>query len=170
MDADGNSIRIIAASSFEGDLRQRITEWKFGRRTAATGEFAELLARRIRTEGLEANLDVVTWVPTTARRRHRRGYDQAEILARATARRLRLPSRRILVKLGNTSQTGRSRRERMGDPPRFAARKARRSLNVLVVDDVVTTGSTLRSAESALRHAGYREVTLIALARTPSPS
>jgi predicted amidophosphoribosyltransferase len=66
---------------------------------------------------------------------------------------------------GGTPQTGRSRRERLTGPAFVARRRVRGA--VLVVDDVVTTGATLRAAEAALQQAGARAVHCLAAAATP---
>ncbi len=164
---------IFTAVSYEGEVRELLTRWKFHRESGLTRHFGELVVRaldeasrigRIRFE----RIDVVTWAPTSAARRRHRGYDQAELLARFVARELKRPCRRLLVRRSRGSQTGRSRYERVSDGPRFEAKPSRRGLGVLVVDDVVTTGSTLRAAETALSKAGHREVVLVAVCATPS--
>ncbi len=110
-------------------------------------------------------VDLVTWAPTSAERRHARGYDQSRLLARAVARRLGRPHGRTLRRQPGPPQTGRTLAERQ-DGPRFVAV---RPLNarLLVVDDVVTTGATLSAAAIALRGAGARTVTGLTAARTP---
>lgn len=172
LDVPGQSTTtpILAVGDFDGDLRDVITQWKFHRRTALTGHLASLIVATMVERGIVGRVDVVTWAPTSDRRRRRRGYDQAEELARCVARRLRLPCRRLLRRCGDVTQTGRSRRDRIRDCPQFVARPVRRAARVLVVDDVVTTGSTLRSAEGALRAAGHRDVILVALGSTPDPA
>lgn len=159
---------IISVSAFEGDMRSTINRWKFRKHIALTGVLSTLIVERLSRVELVEAIDVVTWAPTSNRRRRHRGYDQAELLARAVARNIRRPCRRLLIRTTSTSQTGRSRWERMVDAPEFEARPMRRPLRVLVIDDVVTTGSTLRSAEAALRRAGSRSVVLVALSLTPS--
>jgi predicted amidophosphoribosyltransferase len=112
-----------------------------------------------------ATVDVVTWVPTSAARRRERGFDQARLLARAVARRLRLPCRALLVRAPGPPQTGRSARARMEGPAFSATGHAPR--RVLVIDDVITTGATVVAAAGALRAGGAIEVKAVAAARTP---
>ena len=109
---------------------------------------------------------VVTWVPTTAARRRRRGFDQAELLARAVARRLRRPCRALLTRGDGPPQTGRSLHDRRIGPS-LAGRSRAGPARVLLVDDVITTGTTVSVAARALRAAGCAHVSVVAAARTP---
>ena len=109
---------------------------------------------------------IVTWVPTTAARRRHRGFDQSELLARALARRLEVPCRRLLRRRPGPAQTGRSRSERAGNVALVPARRAH-DLDVVVVDDVCTTGATLRAARAALHAAGTASTQVVVVARTP---
>jgi predicted amidophosphoribosyltransferase len=114
-------------------------------------------------------LDVVTWAPTATSRRRRRGYDQAELLARAVAAHVGRPCRPLLRRLDRAGpQTGRPRAERLARAPTFVARR-RLGGNVLLVDDVVTTGATLHAGATALLVGGASRVQAIAAAATPRP-
>ena len=109
-----------------------------------------------------APVDVVTWIPASAKMRRRRGYDQSQIMARSLARRLDLPCRRLLVRSGTRVQAGADRRRRLLGPDLRA--RCRCPPRVLVVDDVCTTGATLATAGRALRAAGAVEVSAAVLA------
>jgi ComF family protein len=117
----------------------------------------------------------VTWVPLSRRRLAERGFDQAEVLARAMARRLELPVKRLLRRSsGSSSQARRTASERRR--AMIGAFEALRSPppQVLLVDDVLTTGSTAAACAEALRAAGARQVHLCtavrALRRAPTAS
>jgi len=110
---------------------------------------------------------LITWAPTTAERRRQRGFDQAELLAKAVARRLHLPCRLLVKRRPGPHQTGRTlaeRRHGIDFAPTIRALPG--DVGVLVIDDVVTSGSTLSAAARALRGAGASQVYGLTAART----
>ena len=111
-----------------------------------------------------APVDTVTWAPTTAAHRRARGFDQAETLARSTARALGVRPAKLLRRIGSAVQSGASRQSRLAGP-RFEGRAPARGRRILLVDDVVTTGATLRAATAALMDAGAVVVHVAACAR-----
>ncbi len=114
---------------------------------------------------LPPDVHVITWAPTTPVHRHRRGFDQAAVLARATGRRGGVRVQNLLQRVDRRSQTGRSRRERLAGP-RFVARTTDVGGLVVVIDDVVTTGATLAASAEALRRIGAPRVVGLAVAHT----
>jgi predicted amidophosphoribosyltransferase len=87
--------------------------------------------------------------------------DHAELIARHVAGITGLPIRKYLRRINTESQTGASRDERLRQPL-FIARPLGRFRNVVVIDDVVTTGSTFHASAQALVLSGARSVLCIA--------
>ena len=157
---------IRATDHLQGDIQEVIRGLKYRNQRWVVAELADQLVQSVLADPTAPDFDVVTWAPTSDRRQRQRGYDQSELLARAVASRLGLKCRRLLYRDRSAPQTGRNREERLNGPM-FRARPMRRPSRVLVIDDVVTTGSTLRAAGHALDLAGATEVCLLAVAATP---
>lgn len=165
--------RCVAAFAYDGVGREVVARLKYRNARASVPFLAAAVAALVDPGAV----DVVTWAPTAPARRRRRGFDQAEVLARAVARAIGVPCRRLLRRRpGAPAQTGRRLAERRLGPA-FDTRgpgtvpglrgMTGMPARVLVVDDVVTSGATATAAAVALRAAGATSVSVAAAARTP---
>jgi ComF family protein len=118
-----------------------------------------------------AGLDLALPVPMSWLRRLVRGYNQAERLARPLARELGVVFGEPLVRRGRRHpQAGLARRERRQLPAatfRVTDPGQVEGASLLLVDDILTTGSTVRAAAEALRGAGARRIEVLVAAWTP---
>lgn len=110
-----------------------------------------------------ADVDFITWVPTTQPRARLRGYDHAELIARSAGMYLGIPVRRLLRRDDREAQQGKNRASRLVGP-RVSATPSARGKRVVLVDDVVTTGATMRTCRDALLAAGAASVLMVAVA------
>lgn len=132
---------------------------------------AELMERRLLSVLHDLEGHVITYVPTSSAHRRRRGYDQAELLARALAGRTGLPFAHVLVRRRQKrTQVSLHPQQRMANVrDAFSLRSAEGQpaggRDVLLVDDVLTTGATARAAAETLARAGVGRVALVTFAR-----
>lgn len=157
----------VSPFAYQGAARRLIVAAKYRRLRTGLGWLGEQVAAAVRVAGdPDVAFDVVTWVPASAARRRRRGFDQAEMLARRVAADLGLPARRLLARRGGAVQTGSTRAERSAGPPLVALSRLD-GRRVLLVDDVATTGGSLSRSAEALRGAGAGLVVAATGGRTP---
>jgi ComF family protein len=162
---------VLWAAEYEGSIRRLVHGLKFADRDELALPLGRAMASRLEPMILRLRPDLVVPVPLHFWRRYRRGYNQAEGLARPLARALRLPldPRAVRRRRAGRRQLGLSRRERLRSLAGcFVARRGGvRGRAILLVDDVVTTGATLEACARALLAAGARRVVGCVLARTP---
>lgn len=153
---------VIVAFGYSKVVRQMILSLKYRNMRSSVAVLGAALAERIIQETAISNqkVDFISWAPTTARRKLERGHDHAEILARFVAKELHVPCRGVLRRETDQPQTGRTRQQRLIGP-RFVSRPINNQC-VVVIDDVVTTGTTLRRASQALYKEGGAELVICA--------
>jgi ComF family protein len=163
---------------YEGHLVQAILLLKFERIEPLGTWFAEKLAKLAEREGDAFRADVVVPVPLHRQRERERGYNQAALLSKPLAKRLRLPHKAVLLmrtrarpdqRILSLEERWESVRGAFATRPGSEVDKER----VLLVDDVLTTGATLDACARALREAGAKSVAGLTIARAvrnPLPS
>lgn len=146
------------------ELERLIAAYKFSRAKAAHRPLAQLLAMATPTLPPDT---IVTAVPTVSAHIRQRGYDHAELIAREFARLGGYEYKRTLKRLTTTRQRGANRREREAQAKVAFCPVAPLTGTYLLVDDVLTTGATLKYAASALRAGGAKDVWVSVIARQP---
>jgi predicted amidophosphoribosyltransferase len=149
-----------SAAPYDGAVRLLVAALKFRARPGLAEDAAALIASRAPAA---TQAGTIVPVPAAPLRRRRRGFDAAEAIAAALARRCALPIAPCLVRSESARQVGRRRAERLADPPRISA-VSRAPLDALLVDDVMTTGATLGACAGALRTAGAVRVVAVTVA------
>lgn len=152
-----------AALRYESVGKEIVHALKYRGYTRVVGR----LIAPLMVEMVEGSFDTVTCVPLHRSRRRKRGLNQAELMARAVAERIKTP---FSVKLEAARKT-RDQVELSAGERRRNVKGAFKTLGpvrgkVLLVDDVFTTGATLSAGSEALVHAGASEVHALSLCRT----
>lgn len=152
--------------SFEESLQQLIHLFKYGKVESLSVPLSRLLLRALPRE---KDFDLVMAMPMHWRKQWERGFNQAELLGRPVAKRFGLKlATNLRRKRYTKSQAGldeQKRRENLKGS--FAVRRPEQiaGKRILLVDDVFTTGTTLREAAEALKSAGAAHISVLTLAR-----
>ncbi len=154
---------------YQGDVRESIHRYKFYDRNGYAKTYGRLVAQCV-TDHLAGRYDLITWVPLSAKSLKKRGYDQAMLLAMAVALELNDVAVETLRKARDTDAQSSLKED--------AARRANvlgayevvdpalvEGKSLLLIDDVVTTGSTLSECARTLRTYGAKDVVCATLAR-----
>lgn len=157
----------LAAFAYAYPLDRLLHALKYRAALAYAPLFAEALARQVRTRP-----QMVVAVPLSPRRQRQRGYNQAQEIARPLARELDVPLCAALSRTRDTPALAALPWRARGTSMRgaFVAAAPVDGASVALVDDVLTTGATLRAATLALLAAGAARVDVWVVARTLPPS
>jgi len=161
-----------AACLYSAPLRDLICKFKYNQKTYFRKIFAGLITDFVKNYRFDINqFDIITPIPLFPSRLRERGYNQSRLLAEQIAREYQLDlSLGNLVRIRNTEhQTLLSEKERwtniheafrIKDSVKFSGK------NVLIIDDLLTTGATASEAARTLKNAGAETVGVLALAIT----
>lgn len=155
-----------AWGEYRGGLESVLHAFKFGRHDFLAEPLAQLAAESVRSR--DTLFDAVVPVPMTRAKQRRRGYNQAALLARELASQLVIPCKpHLLARTAEKETQSTLPRERRAANVRgvFSADRAAGGLSILVVDDITTTGETLRACARELRRRGAAEVYGVAVAK-----
>lgn len=148
---------------YAGALERVLHALKFERHDFLDDQLAELLHATLR----DTDFDAIVPVPMHWLRRRRRGYNQAELLARALTRRIGIPTELLLRKRhGGAAQSTLARDARARNVRHvFTASPHAKGKRILIVDDICTTGETLRACARTLLREEASRVCAIAIAK-----
>jgi competence protein ComFC len=160
----------VAAYRSRGLVRNVLHQFKYGKQRHLRYPIAEWLGESLQDPRLRGrHFDLVVPVPLHPTRERERGFNQAALLAERLAASAAIPLRPALDRIRyTTTQTAYDRAERMENlHGAFRLRKKEdvRGLHVLLIDDVLTTGSTLSECARILRAAGAVSVHAATAAR-----
>lgn len=161
--------RCVVSLRYEDQVRDAVHRFKFNDQSGYATAFGQIMAGTIQKE-LEGQYDLITWIPVSRQRLKERGYDQSMLLGYAVALELNDVAVETLKKpKDNEKQSSLSdvkqRKDNVKDAYESADPELIRGKRILLIDDVITTGSTMEEAARTLLRAGASAVVGAALAR-----
>lgn len=154
--------KIIAPFYYDACLTTALHRYKFGNRPELAVAMAREMIECIKSEFKDISFDAITFVPITDKRKHARGYNQSELLAKYISNELDIPLECSLKRvLKDNPLRSKSAKQRKADI--FGAFDINGDVDVndktyLLIDDVKTTGSTLNECAATLDIYGAKEI------------
>ena len=145
---------------YEGKVRSALLWYKFHNAPARGRVYGHLIAAELQKREI-TDFDVVTWAPLSPKRRRRRGYDQARLMAEAAAEELHAEAVPLLRKIRHVPpqsrlKTAEERRANISGCDAVALPNRVEGKRVLIIDDIITTGSTLSECARMLMLSGAK--------------
>lgn len=162
--------KCIAPLYYEDKVRDSILSYKFFGERAYSKYLSVIVGNCIENELDTGDIDVISWVPLSKERLKKRGYNQSELIAVRVAKSLGIPSKPLLKKIKNNTAQSRTtsasqRAVNIKGVYEVIKDVELEGKHILLIDDVVTTGSTLSECARVLRLAGAKRVYCAAIAR-----
>ena len=163
---DLNSIYIEEAYSsctYNRIMRDQLHKFKFGGKSYLYQGFGEILIYTIEETELKDKIDAITFVPMHKKRKGQRGYNQSELLAQYVAKNLNLPllDKHIVKHKWTVEQNKLGRAERkvnLIDSFKAINIEDIKGKEILIIDDIITTGATMEECGKTLMEAGAKTV------------
>ncbi len=158
----------ICAVPYTEPYSKGIKDLKFNAMTQYAPLLAKVLAETVKSEYSVNNFHYITYVPLHSKRKKERGYNQSELLAKELSYLLEIPVIEALKKHKDNSpqheQTAQKRRENVKGVYKAHNKDLFKNKNLLIIDDIVTTGNTLGECAKTLRDSGAGIISCAAFA------
>jgi len=157
--------KVYSPYKYEGLLRDVIKDFKYNNKPYYYKMLGELLYQHIKDEKID--FDIITYVPLHKNKKRRRGYNQSQLIAKYIGNRMNVSSEKLIKRLVDTKPQNQLNREDRKNNLKntFSSEKKIKNKNILLVDDVYTTGTTLNACSEALLKVGAKNIYALTLAR-----
>lgn len=153
---------VVSPFSYNKQIRQSILKFKFGSKPYYAKSYAQFMYNRLCDYHLEKVFSAIVPAPISRKRLRQRGYNQALLIAKALSKKTGIPVQNVLCKIRNTPpQSTLNYQERLHNlKDAIELKKSAKNLpeSVLFIDDVYTTGTTVKTCADILRKNGCKRI------------
>lgn len=156
---------------YEGIIRNKIISYKFDDKPYLYKTFCEIFVKNKKVCEFLKNYDIIISVPMYKKKKNQRGYNQSELIAREIAKKVEKIEYRndILIKIKNTAKQSslnkEQRKENLKNAYAINNNEYILNKNILIFDDIYTTGSTANECAKTLSEAGAKEIGILTIAK-----
>ena len=156
---------------YEGIIRNKIISYKFNDKPYLYKTFCEFIVKNKKVCEFLKKYDIIISVPMYKKKKNQRGYNQSELIAKETAKKVENIEYRndILIKIRNTAKQSslnkEQRKENLKNAYVVNNKEYILNKNILIFDDIYTTGSTANECAKMLKEAGAKDVGILTIAK-----
>lgn len=154
---------------YENIVREKIIEYKFNEKTYLYNTMEKIILNDEKICSFLKKYDIIIPVPMYKKRKQSRGYNQTELISKKLAKDLKIESsNKVLRKVIDTKKqstlTKKERIKNVENAFNVVNSKSIENKNVILFDDIFTTGSTLNECSRMLKLAGTKEIAILTIA------
>ena len=162
--------KIFCIYKYEDIIRDTILEYKFKNKAYLYETFSKIILKDKKICGFFKKYDIIIPVPISRKRKIKRGYNQTYLISKEIAKNLNLKcENRCLIKYKDTIEQSKlnkaERKTNLKDAYIVVNRKRIKDKNVILLDDIYTTGSTVNECAKVLKAAGANKIGVLAIAK-----
>lgn len=169
---NGSPSYVWVVTDYEATAKKLVQAYKFSHQRSAAASMAGTMAQTFFEFNSDSDINkkdfLIVPLATATGRIRQRSFDHTALLAKELSYKLKLPTRKYISRLGQSRQVGSKKSERLAQleasfyisqPTKIAGR------NVLLVDDVITTGGSIIAAAKILKAAGAKSISALVFAK-----
>lgn len=161
---------LISVFKYEGIIREKILQYKFNDKAYMKNTFAKIILKNKKVCGLLEKYDIIIPVPIHKNRKAQRGYNQTQLITSKIAEYINIePCNNVLIKNKNTIAQSKLNKQKRNENIKEAFNilnlEKIQGKNVLLFDDIYTTGSTANECSRVLKKAGAKTVGVLTIAK-----
>lgn len=161
---------VLSFTRYSYTSSSAIYRLKFRNQPKLAATLAQMMAERFCSQLSKLSIDLICDVPMSPQKQRQRGYNQAQLLAQQVAKQTNIPYAPLLEKIKTTPEQhtlgAEQRKHNLKDAYRVVSPQQVLGKRILIIDDVITTGSTMNECAHTLRDAGAEWVGALSFAHT----
>ena len=161
---------LISILKYEGIIRDKILQYKFEDKPYIYKTFAKIVLKNKKVCGLLKKYDIIIPVPIHKKRKLQRGYNQTQLIAKEISKNIDIKlCNNVLVKIKNTIAQSKlnknKRKQNIKGAFKILNSEKIQDKNILLFDDIYTTGSTVNECSKILTRAGAKRIGVLTIAK-----
>lgn len=155
---------------YKDKIRDLILGYKFNGKSYLYKLFSKIIIKSEKICGILKKYDIIIPVPIHKKRKKQRGYNQSELIAKEIAKNINIEYRNDIIEktknnLPQSSLTKEQRKQNVKNVYKIKNKEKIENKKIIIIDDIYTTGNTVKAISKILKENGAKEITILTIAK-----